>query len=30
MKPVPVKRGQTHTIWKLQQTMCLTDQVYER
>lgn len=30
MKPVPVKRGQAHTIWKLQQTMCLTDQVYER
>lgn len=30
MKPVPVKRGQAHTIWKLQQTMCNTDQVYER
>lgn len=30
MKPVPVKRGQAHTIWKLQQTFCNTDQVYER
>lgn len=30
MKPVPVKRGQAHTIWKLQQTLCNTDQVYER
>ena len=30
MKPVPVKRSQAHTIWKLQQTLCNTDQVYER
>ena len=30
MKPLAIKRGQAHTIWHIQQSLCKTDQVYER
>ncbi len=30
MKPLAIKRGQEHTIWHIQQSLCKTDQVYER
>ncbi len=30
MKPIAIKRGQAHTIWNIQKSLTMTDQVYER